>query len=119
VVQAAASEPASTRRCHGLAVTGAFPVPVPAARACADRHLQQVLCRLRTLLGPPAELLHLSLNVYAGPETDGYNGYGGSGSGSGTDLGPGNGSTVLCADGSISHSGGIQGACSHHGGVSP
>ncbi|HMI99250.1 MAG TPA: hypothetical protein VK488_05400 [Gaiellaceae bacterium] len=55
-------------------------------------------------------------NVYTGPETDSYNG---SGSGSGTDLGPGNGSTVLCADGSISHSGGIQGACSHHGGVSP
>jgi hypothetical protein len=29
----------------------------------------------------------------------------------------GNGSTVQCADGSFSHSGGIQGACSHHGGV--
>jgi hypothetical protein len=33
------------------------------------------------------------------------------------DLGPGDGYTVPCADGSISHSGGIQGACSHHGGV--
>jgi hypothetical protein len=29
----------------------------------------------------------------------------------------GNGSTVQCADGSYSHSGGVQGACSHHGGV--
>jgi hypothetical protein len=29
----------------------------------------------------------------------------------------GNGYTVVCADGEISHSGGIQGACSHHGGV--
>jgi hypothetical protein len=29
----------------------------------------------------------------------------------------GNGATVQCADGSFSHSGGIQGACSHHGGV--
>jgi hypothetical protein len=29
----------------------------------------------------------------------------------------GNGSTVQCADGSYSQSGGIQGACSHHGGV--
>jgi hypothetical protein len=29
----------------------------------------------------------------------------------------GRGSTVQCADGSYSHSGGIQGACSHHGGV--
>jgi hypothetical protein len=29
----------------------------------------------------------------------------------------GNGSTVQCADGTYSHSGGIQGACSHHGGV--
>lgn len=29
----------------------------------------------------------------------------------------GNGSTVQCSDGSYSHSGGIQGACSHHGGV--
>jgi hypothetical protein len=29
----------------------------------------------------------------------------------------GNGSTVQCSDGSFSHSGGIQGACSHHGGV--
>jgi len=28
----------------------------------------------------------------------------------------GNGSTVQCADGTYSHSGGIQGACSHHGG---
>jgi hypothetical protein len=29
----------------------------------------------------------------------------------------GNGTTVQCADGTYSHSGGIQGACSHHGGV--
>jgi hypothetical protein len=29
----------------------------------------------------------------------------------------GNGSTVQCADGTYSQSGGIQGACSHHGGV--
>jgi hypothetical protein len=29
----------------------------------------------------------------------------------------GNGSTVQCSDGSYSHSGGVQGACSHHGGV--
>jgi hypothetical protein len=38
-------------------------------------------------------------------------------SNAGEDLGPGNGYTVTCADGSISHSGGIQGACSWHGGV--
>jgi hypothetical protein len=43
----------------------------------------------------------------------------GGSSGGGVDLGPGNGSTVVCRDGSISHSGGIQGACSHHGGVGP
>ena len=30
---------------------------------------------------------------------------------------PGRGYPVVCADGWISHSGGIQGACSHHGGV--
>jgi hypothetical protein len=29
----------------------------------------------------------------------------------------GNGSVVQCADGAYSHSGGIQGACSHHGGI--
>jgi hypothetical protein len=29
----------------------------------------------------------------------------------------GNGSVVQCSDGTYSHSGGIQGACSHHGGV--
>jgi hypothetical protein len=29
----------------------------------------------------------------------------------------GNGSVVQCADGTYSHSGGIRGACSHHGGV--
>lgn len=29
----------------------------------------------------------------------------------------GNGYPVVCADGTISNSGGIQGACSHHGGV--
>jgi hypothetical protein len=29
----------------------------------------------------------------------------------------GNGSLVQCSDGTYSHSGGIQGACSHHGGV--
>ena len=32
-------------------------------------------------------------------------------------YGNGNGSTVQCEDGTYSHSGGIQGACSHHGGV--
>ncbi len=31
----------------------------------------------------------------------------------------GNGSVVQCADGTYSHSGGIQGACSHHGGEAP
>ena len=52
---------------------------------------------------------------YGGPAADGSDGsYPG-----GTDLGPGNGYTVTCVDGSISHSGGIQGACSHHGGVGP
>jgi hypothetical protein len=34
-----------------------------------------------------------------------------------TVLPPGNGYPVVCNDGSISTSGGIQGACSHHGGV--
>jgi hypothetical protein len=33
------------------------------------------------------------------------------------DYGSGNGYTVTCADGTLSDSGGIQGACSHHGGV--
>jgi hypothetical protein len=37
----------------------------------------------------------------------------------GQDLGPGNGYQVTCMDGSVSHSGGISGACSHHGGVGP
>lgn len=32
-------------------------------------------------------------------------------------IGDGNGYSVFCNDGSISNSGGIQGACSHHGGV--
>lgn len=65
-------------------------------------------------------------------EDDGDYGYdGGSGYGSGydngddyyggssygQDLGPGRGYKVTCADGSISRSGGIQGACSWHGGV--
>jgi hypothetical protein len=36
-----------------------------------------------------------------------------------TVLPPGNGYPVRCNDGSISTSGGIQGACSHHGGVAP
>jgi hypothetical protein len=31
---------------------------------------------------------------------------------------PGTGYPVICADGYLSNSGGIQGACSHHGGVS-
>lgn len=46
-----------------------------------------------------------------------YSSGGSYGSSYGMDLGPGRGSTVTCADGSISHSGGIQGACSWHGGV--
>jgi hypothetical protein len=54
-------------------------------------------------------------NTYTGSDPSGS--YNGSSSGSGGDLGPGNGYTVPCADGTISHSGGIQGACSHHGGV--
>src|SRR5207248_2253179 len=33
------------------------------------------------------------------------------------DFGSGNGSVVRCSDGSYSHSGGVQGACSWHGGV--
>jgi hypothetical protein len=57
-------------------------------------------------------------NTYDGPYSTPDSTYGGP-SGGGVDLGPGNGSTVVCRDGSISHSGGIQGACSHHGGVSP
>jgi hypothetical protein len=28
------------------------------------------------------------------------------------------GSAVVCADGTLSHAGGFQGACSHHGGIS-
>ncbi len=32
-------------------------------------------------------------------------------------FGSGNGYPVTCADGTVSDSGGIQGACSHHGGV--
>lgn len=52
---------------------------------------------------------------YGGPPVSSSNGsYSG-----GTDLGPGNGYAVTCVDGSTSHSGGIQGACSHHGGVGP
>jgi hypothetical protein len=57
-------------------------------------------------------------NTYDGSYSTPDSTYGGP-SGGGVDLGPGNGSTVVCRDGSISHSGGIQGACSHHGGVGP
>jgi hypothetical protein len=57
-------------------------------------------------------------NTYDGSYSTPDSTYGGP-SGGGADLGPGNGSTVVCQDGSISHSGGIQGACSHHGGVGP
>lgn len=53
-------------------------------------------------------------NVYTGPAPPSY-----PSSSGGNDLGPGNGYAVTCADGSTSHSGGIQGACSHHGGVGP
>jgi hypothetical protein len=45
--------------------------------------------------------------------TDNY----GSDDGYTEDYGSGNGYTVTCADGTLSDSGGIQGACSHHGGV--
>lgn len=42
------------------------------------------------------------------------------GGGGGTYVIPGgSGYSVICNDGSISDSGGIQGACSWHGGVSP
>jgi hypothetical protein len=58
-----------------------------------------------------------SNNIYTGSGSTGSAGSSnGSSSGSGGDLGPGNGYTVTFADGTISHSGGIQGACSHHGG---
>jgi hypothetical protein len=40
-----------------------------------------------------------------------------AGSGQTQDYGNGNGYPVTCADGTLSDSGGIQGACSHHGGV--
>jgi hypothetical protein len=42
-------------------------------------------------------------SVYGANSTTAYNG--------------GSGSTVICADGWVSHSGGIQGACSWHGGI--
>ena len=52
---------------------------------------------------------------------DAYGSSSGTDSGSGTghtqDYGYGNGYPVTCADGTLSDSGGIQGACSHHGGV--
>jgi hypothetical protein len=35
------------------------------------------------------------------------------------DYGSGDGYPVICNDGTMSDSGGIQGACSHHGGVAP
>ncbi len=38
-------------------------------------------------------------------------------SGTTEDFGSGNGYVVTCADGTLSDSGGIQGACSYHGGV--
>jgi hypothetical protein len=41
----------------------------------------------------------------------------GAGSGYTENYGNGNGYTVVCVDGTLSDSGGIQGACSHHGGV--
>ena len=52
----------------------------------------------------------------AGGTTSGY-GTGGGSSGATQDYGSGNGYPVTCADGTLSDSGGIQGACSHHGGV--
>jgi hypothetical protein len=56
-----------------------------------------------------------SATTSGGPTVGSSNGsYPGS-----NDLGPGNGYAVTCVDGSTSHSGGIQGACSHHGGVGP
>jgi hypothetical protein len=55
--------------------------------------------------------------IYSGTDAGSSYGDESTGSGTGSDLGQGNGYTVTCADGSISHSGGIQGACSHHGGV--
>jgi hypothetical protein len=51
------------------------------------------------------------------PASSGGSGGSGSGSNSGIYLSPGTGSAVVCNDGSISTSGGKQGACSHHGGV--
>jgi hypothetical protein len=52
-------------------------------------------------------------NFLDGGYTDKYP----SGDGYTEDYGNGNGYTVVCADGTLSDSGGIQGACSHHGGV--
>lgn len=60
---------------------------------------------------------------YHGGVADGSSGGGsyepdyGTGSDYTEDYGNGNGYTVVCADGTTSDSGGIQGACSHHGGV--
>jgi hypothetical protein len=53
----------------------------------------------------------------AGGVTSGGYGNGGGSSGATQDYGSGNGYPVTCADGTLSDSGGIQGACSHHGGV--
>jgi hypothetical protein len=59
-------------------------------------------------------------NIYGGSDSSGaYPLPSAPSAPSGPVIGPGNGYAVTCADGSVSNSGGIQGACSHHGGVSP
>ncbi len=50
-------------------------------------------------------------------EAEGEYGYEYGGQPTTEDFGEGNGYVVECVDGTLSDSGGIQGACSHHGGV--
>lgn len=54
---------------------------------------------------------------YTPPSYDSGSGYDYSSPGTTENYGSGNGYPVICADGTLSDSGGIQGACSHHGGV--
>jgi hypothetical protein len=53
-------------------------------------------------------------NTDGGSDSSGSSGYAPA-----PTIGSGNSYAVTCADGTISDSGGIQGACSYHGGVSP
>jgi hypothetical protein len=98
-----------SRRIRASKPQPVVPVPVPPVVAKAPPTFRERIGQAVLVVVMIGGLLWGATSCHSSPSSNGGGGGGGGG----------NGYEVRCRDGWISHSGGIQGACSHHGGVAP